>query len=300
METTESPTPDHPRTEPFSRLSRPIQPSRVRDRIAELMRPTGEEDLMAVAYPQPRFSLSKAAALAGASIAVVVCLVWFLTSSGAKQGDNGHELAALAQRSEAESSTATNPESLGASSGDGAAGGAGDGAAGNAKTKPGDATAPTEAAGEIVVSVVGLVENPGVMTLPEGSRAADALAIARVLPEADLLRINQAERLSDGQQLVVLGPDDPAPPDTSSANAAGNSGGGAHGSGHSGGSKGPISLNSATAAELMSLHGVGEATAAAIIEFRESNGGFSSVDQLLDVSGIGPAKFSRLQDEVTV
>lgn len=300
METTESPTPDHPRTEPFSRLSRPIQPSRVRDRIAELMRPTGEEDLMAVAYPQPRFSLSKAAALAGASIAVVVCLVWFLASSGAKQGDNGHELAALAQRSEAESSTATNPESLGASSGDGAAGGAGDGAAGNAKTKPGDATAPTEAAGEIVVSVVGLVENPGVMTLPEGSRAADALAIARVLPEADLLRINQAERLSDGQQLVVLGPDDPAPPDTSSANAAGNSGGGAHGSGHSGGSKGPISLNSATAAELMSLHGVGEATAAAIIEFRESNGGFSSVDQLLDVSGIGPAKFSRLQDEVTV
>lgn len=272
-----------PRTDSFARLPQRGDSSRVRERIAELLRPTGEEDLMAVDYPQPRFSVTTKAALAGGVVAIIACAVWFFVSSGDNEPDSAQQLAAVAEQAAAE------PDSAEADSADpDSAGPAGPGT-----------EVPTADGGksvdEIVVSVVGLVENPGVMTLPDGARAADALAVAHVLPEADVLRINQAEKLRDGQQIVVLGPDDPAPPGTAGAvegagPAAGLGGGGA----------GPISLNTASAAELMSLHGVGEATAAAIIEFRESNGGFASVDQLLEVSGIGPAKFSRLQDEVTV
>lgn len=267
-----------PRTDSFARLPQRGDSSRVRERIAELLRPTGEEDLMAVDYPQPRFSVTTKAALAGGVVAIIACVVWFFASSGDNEPDSAQQLAAVAEQAEEE------PDSAEADS----AGPAGPGT--EVPTADGG-----ERVDEIVVSVVGLVENPGVMTLPDGARAADALAVAHVLPEADVLRINQAERLRDGQQIVVLGPDDPAPPGTAGAvegtgPAAGLGGGGA----------GPISLNTASAAELMSLHGVGEATAAAIIEFRESNGRFASVDQLLEVSGIGPAKFSRLQDEVTV
>ena len=267
-----------PRTDSFARLPQRGDSSRVRERIAELLRPTGEEDLMAVDYPQPRFSVTTKAALAGGVVAIIACVVWFFVSSGDNEPDSAQQLAAVAEQA------AEEPDSAEADS----AGPAGPGT--EVPTADGG-----ERVDEIVVSVVGLVENPGVMTLPDGARAADALAVAHVLPEADVLRINQAERLRDGQQIVVLGPDDPAPPGTAGAvegtgPAAGLGGGGA----------GPISLNTASAAELMSLHGVGEATAAAIIEFRESNGGFASVDQLLEVSGIGPAKFSRLQDEVTV
>ena len=267
-----------PRTDSFARLPQRGDSSRVRERIAELLRPTGEEDLMAVDYPQPRFSVTTKAALAGGVVAIIACVVWFFASSGDNESDSAQQLAAVAEQA-AEEPDSAEPDS---------AGPAGPGA--EVPTADGG-----ERVDEIVVSVVGLVENPGVMTLPDGARAADALAVAHVLPEADVLRINQAERLRDGQQIVVLGPDDPAPPGT-----AGAVEGAGPAAGFGGGGAGPISLNTASAAELMSLHGVGEATAAAIIEFRESNGGFASVDQLLEVSGIGPAKFSRLQDEVTV
>ena len=226
-----------------------------------------------------------------------------MSSDGLGSGKSASEqpdFAALAAGSAAASG--------GNSAGDDTAGSgtAGDATARDDTTGEASAGAKTSGAGavgthgveEIVVSVVGLVHNPGIMTLPEGSRAADALAVAGVLPEADLVRINHAERLSDGQQLVVLGPNDPVPL-AAAPNSAGSGGNGSTGTGP-GASTGPIPLNTASAAELTSLHGVGEATAAAIIEFRDANGGFAAVDQLLEVPGIGPAKFSRLKDEVTV
>lgn len=278
--------------------------ARLKERIAELTRPTGEEDLMAVDYPKPRFSLSQTAAIAAAAFALIGCVLWWVLSSGGlgagKSASEQPDFAALA----AGSAAASGGNSAGDdTAGSGAAGDAtaqddttGEASAG-AKTS-GNGTAGPHGVEEIVVSVVGLVHNPGIMTLPEGSRAADALAVAGVLPEADLVRINHAERLSDGQQLVVLGPNDPVPlaaapnSEGSGANASTGTGPGAN--------TGPIPLNTASAAELTSLHGVGEATAAAIIEFRDANGGFAAVDQLLEVPGIGPAKFSRLKDEVTV
>lgn len=266
--------------------------ARVKERIAELTRPTGEEDLMAVDYPKPRFSLSTTAVAAAAALACLACLLWWAVSS-LGQGSAQADFAALADGSapngsvdarSTDDATATSPDSEPKTPKHAAVTGA-------------TVDAGAHSADDIVVSVVGLVQNPGIMTLPDGSRAADALAVAGVLPEADLVRINHAELLSDGQQLVVLGPDDPAPP--VSENGTGDIGAGSAGTGQGAGT-GPISLNTATVAELTALHGVGEATASAIIEFRESHGGFASVEQLLEVTGIGPAKFSRLQDEVTV
>ena len=146
----------------------------------------------------------------------------------------------------------------------------------------------TEPPGEIVVSVVGAVAHPGLTTLAPGSRAADALAQAGPLPEAELLGINQAQKLNDGVQIVVpkQGEAVPAP--------ASNPGGG------SGAGGGKVSLNTATAADLIALSGVGEKTAAAIIAHRDSIGGYTSVEQLKDVKGIGPAKYAELEKQVTL
>ena len=254
---------------------------------------------MAVDYPKPRFSLSTAAAVAAAGLAFLGCLLWWAVSS-LGQGSGQADFAALAEDSAPSGSAGASSTDDAHSTDDAAAT-----SPGSEQKSPkhaavtGTVDAGAHSSDDIVVSVVGLVQNPGIMTLPDGSRAADALAVAGVLPEADLVRINHAELLRDGQQLVVVGPDDPAPP--VSGSGTGGTGGGAGSAGvGQGASTGPISLNTATVAELTALHGVGEATASAIIEFRESNGGFASVEQLLEVSGIGPAKFSRLQDEVTV
>ena len=275
--------------------------ARVKERIAELTRPTGEEDLMAVDYPKPRFSLSTAAAVAAAGLAFLGCLLWWAVSS-LGQGSGQADFAALAEDSAPSGSAGASSTDDAHSTDDAAAT-----SPGSEQKSPkhaavtGTVDAGAHSSDDIVVSVVGLVQNPGIMTLPDGSRVGDARAVAGVLPEADLVRINHAELLSDGQQLVVVGPDDPAPPVSGTGTSAGGAGGGAGSAGvGQGASTGPISLNTATVAELTALHGVGEATASAIIEFRESNGGFASVEQLLEVSGIGPAKFSRLQDEVTV
>jgi len=153
-------------------------------------------------------------------------------------------------------------------------------------------TAPTE----VVVHVAGAVASPGVRRLPPGSRVTDALdAAGGALPGADLPRINLAALLVDGQQVYVPKPGEEVP-----VAAAGVPGGaGAAGSG------GPVpgaavDLNTATAEQLDTLPGVGPATAAAIIAHREQHGPFTSVDQLLDVRGIGEAKLEQLRDLVSV
>lgn len=140
-----------------------------------------------------------------------------------------------------------------------------------------------------MVSVVGEVERPGLVTLPEGSRVADALTAATARPDADIYALNQAQLLVDGQQLVV-------PP----ARAHPAPGGDAGGAGDAGtnANTGLLSLNTATAAELTSLPGIGDATAQAIVRHRETHGPFATPEDLMDVKGIGPAKFDALKDLV--
>ena len=152
--------------------------------------------------------------------------------------------------------------------------------------------APSEEPSEIIVSVIGEVAEPGLKTLEPGARVADALDAAHPLPDADTMALNHAQRLSDGQQLhILLSGAAPPPAPGEPAPAGANPGG--SGSGSSG-----VSLNSATAEELTELKGVGEVTAQAIVAYREEHGGFKDVEELLEVSGIGPAKLAQLKDQI--
>jgi competence protein ComEA len=152
-----------------------------------------------------------------------------------------------------------------------------------------DATATT--VGSLLVHVAGAVRVPGVHELPAGARVLDAVEVAGGLaPDADGARLNLAAPVSDGERVYVLRTGEPAPPPV-----AGGSGGG---TGSAVG--GPVDLNTADEAALDALPGVGPATAAAIVAHRQQIGRFTSVDQLLDVRGIGEAKLEALRDLVTV
>jgi len=168
-----------------------------------------------------------------------------------------------------------------------------------------------ESVGTVVVSVVGLVVRPGLVTLGPSPRVADALAAAGgALPEADTTSLNLAQILEDGEQVVVgvRALEAAAPPGSQLLGAGGAAagviapGGAASGAGAGapGKADGKVNLNSATAAELEGLNGVGPATSGAIIEYRESHGPFTDVEQLGEVRGIGPAKLAALRDAVTV
>jgi competence protein ComEA len=144
-----------------------------------------------------------------------------------------------------------------------------------------------EVVATIKVHIVGAVAAPGLYDLEQGCRIADAVAVAGgPLPTADLARINLAAKLADGQQLVIPDASDPSV-------IQGSSGSGTV-------DDGPISLNSATADQLMELDGIGPKTAEKIINYREEQGGFSHVEELMDVPGIGPAKFEQIKDRVIV
>lgn len=150
-----------------------------------------------------------------------------------------------------------------------------------------------QAGGDVVVHVVGAVVAPGVQRLPLGSRVVDAVdAAGGAGPDADLGRINLAAALADGQQVYVLRLGEPAPAPPAGA-VGGSDGSGATGAAAGAGA---IDINTASATQLEELPGIGPTTAAAIIAHREQNGPFASVDDLLDVRGIGEAKLDALRD----
>lgn len=152
---------------------------------------------------------------------------------------------------------------------------------------PASVTTTTEVPGPVVVHVAGAVVEPGVRRLPAGARVIDAVDAAGGLEaDADTGRINLAAELSDGSQVYVprVG-EEPPLVQGSDASMAGD---------------GLVDLNTADQSRLESLPGIGPATAAAIIEHRERNGPFPSVDGLLEVRGIGEAKLAQLRDLVRV
>ena len=146
--------------------------------------------------------------------------------------------------------------------------------------------APAAAGGTVVVSVVGRVARPGLVTLPEGARVADAVeAAGGLLARSDQSAINLAAPLADGQQVAVGVPGAVAPVDPA---------------GRRSGPDGPVDLNRAGVADLEALPGVGPVLAQRIVEHREQYGPFGAVDELQDVPGIGPVIFDGLADSVTV
>ena len=160
---------------------------------------------------------------------------------------------------------------------------------------PGDTTTAT---GVIVVSVTGAVRKPGLVRLAAGARVAEAIEKAGgTTTSADLTGLNLAAKLTDGASVVVADADDPAA-GGSSGSFLGDTGGST--SGTAGAPAGKVDLNTADVAALDALPGVGPVTAASIVAWREKNGRFTSVEQLQEIQGIGPAKYAALAKLVTV
>jgi competence protein ComEA len=154
-------------------------------------------------------------------------------------------------------------------------------ATGVAKDKPGSGSAAA-----IFVHVIGAVERPGLFTLRDGDRVIDAIAAAGgFIDTADQGQVNLARFVTDGEQLVV--PVVGATPPVAGAAGAGISGG-------------KVNLNTADLATLETLPRVGPAMAQKIIDWRTSNGRFSSVEDLLSITGVGQKTFEQLKDLVTV
>ena len=155
--------------------------------------------------------------------------------------------------------------------------------------------------GEIVVYVSGLVEHPGVIKLPAGSRVLDAVnAAGGLLFGAEVSKLNLAQSLRDGMQIHVPGTpavkSDGLSPHYQVAAGAGKK------STDPSGSVAPsdkININTASAAELDKLPGVGPAMAKRIVEWRQANGPFQSGEDLKQVQGIGDAKYQKLKDRIS-
>ena len=147
---------------------------------------------------------------------------------------------------------------------------------------------PSPTAAALLIHVAGWVRNPGVYELQVGERVIDAIDLAGGPRRgADLNALNLAAVLVDAQQVLV-------------PRKAAVSSGAAGGFTSPGGDGQKINLNVATATDLETLPGIGEVLAQRIIEHRESNGPFTSVDELLEVSGIGEARLEDIRDEVTI
>ena len=139
----------------------------------------------------------------------------------------------------------------------------------------------------LVVDVAGAVLNPGVYSLPINSRVVDAIAAAgNVLKGADVSDINLARVLKDGEQIYVYAASRGSTSSRSTARTAPPR------------SSGPITINRASAKELEALDGIGPVLASRIIAYRNANGPFVTLESLLEVSGIGPAKFAQFKEKI--
>jgi competence protein ComEA len=157
---------------------------------------------------------------------------------------------------------------------------------------------------QVVVSVVGLVREPGLVTLGPEARIADALdAAGGALDGADLTGLNMARRVVDGEQLVVGLAAAPGAPPAMGSSVSSPPGGAPATPGvgqPTSAPDAPIDLNAATVEQLDALPGVGPVTASAIVAWRTANGRFANVDQLGEVDGIGPARLEKLRELVHV
>ena len=158
---------------------------------------------------------------------------------------------------------------------------------------PGIAEAtPSPTPTTIVVDVAGWVKRPGVYEFRQGDRVIDAIRMAGGGKSgADLAAINLAALLTDGQQIVVL---------KKGSTGTGASGGGSGGAPGSGGAEPLVNLNTATLDQLESLPGIGPALGQRILDYRQEHGPFRSVEDLLNVSGIGEKRLGDLRSKVSV
>jgi competence protein ComEA len=161
--------------------------------------------------------------------------------------------------------------------------------------QPSATRAPTATPQAIQVYVSGAVAHPGVYALPWDSRVDDALTAAgNCADDADLIRVNLAERLQDGQQIYVpcraetVTPELPTPVPRASSTVEPSPAGE------------KININTAGAAELEVLAGIGPVLSQRIVDYRQSNGPFRKPEDIKKVSGIGDGIFARIEDHIVV
>ena len=144
---------------------------------------------------------------------------------------------------------------------------------------------------EIQVYVCGAVASPGGYVLPEGSRVYEAVEMAGgLLESADPKALNQARPLADGEQITVLTVEEVQNGETAEQGAGGSVSGG----------DGKVNINTADEDELMTLSGIGESRAKAIIAYREENGKFESIEDIMKIDGIKEKMFEKIRDSITV
>jgi len=149
--------------------------------------------------------------------------------------------------------------------------------------EPSPSPIPTPA--QLAVHVTGAVLNPGVYYLPEGSRIEEALqAAGGPTAEADLSRVNLAQRVHDEEQIYVPEVGEESPPMPSGSPSEG----------------GPININTASAAGLETLPGIGPTLAQSIVDYREAHGPFAAIEDIKNVWGIGEGLFNEIRDLITV
>lgn len=255
----------------------------LRNRLADYLEPIDQDKRMAVdfsvrrAVVTPRVAMAACIVIAVLALGAIAAVVW--------PSSPQVEMSAVRDAAVA----GTTPETTETS----------------AKTPggPGNETNAQAQAGPLIVSVVGLVVNPGVVEVPAGARVVEAIERAGgLLPEANPASVNLAAPLVDGQQIVVGTEALPAGEIAGGSGGADGSGADSADSGAAGASEpsGQININTATATQLEELPGIGPATATKIIDFREKNGPFASIDALEEVPGIGPAKVEALRDVATI
>lgn len=141
---------------------------------------------------------------------------------------------------------------------------------------------------KIKVYIAGEVLKPGVIELDEGDRIEDALAVVGgVTAQANIKNINLAYEVSDGEKIYIpnISEDEIIEENSNNKTDSGN---------------GKVNINKANASDLTSIPGIGQATAEKIIDYRDKNGKFKTIDDIKNVSGIGNSKFEKIKDNISV
>ena len=253
-----------------------------------------------------RWTLGPRAALVLAAVVVVVALV--VVAVGTLRGRSSGEVTVTGGAAStfppspgaASPGDGASPDGVGSGGGVGSVGG--DGSAG----RPGGGQAgPSASPAAAAVYVLGAVRRAGVVEVPVGTRVDAVLERAGgATADADLARLNLARPVVDGERLYVprvgestvpeaLGPD-------VTGGAGAGAGGGAGGGTPAGGADAVVDLNTADQATLETLPGIGPALAGRIIAWRDEHGGFTAVEDLLEVSGIGETRLEDLRPRVRV
>ncbi|MGY5764673.1 helix-hairpin-helix domain-containing protein [Brachybacterium sp. DNPG3] len=269
-----------------------------------------QRDRTAAPRRRRRFPAPSPSSLVGVGVLVLIGIgVVHLSGSGsAVPLEEPSATVVLESPTDADDLAGAGPAEAGTESASSASSASATAGASDLPTTSAESSGSAESAGsagsaEIVVHVSGQVTAPGVVRLPAGSRVDDAVrAAGGATDEADLGALNLARILEDGEQVRVPAPGEelPAPTATPSSTGAGGTSSAAGEGAAADGTGALIDLNTASAAQLEGLPGVGPAIAQRIVDHREANGPFASVDDLLEVSGIGTAKLEQIRPAATV